>query len=74
MSRRIPALSPKRSFPPAGLLVIPIGNLTALHVVEKAGAPDGGKCLQFADSPRFGNLYDPHACAKLNHFAGTPTR
>jgi hypothetical protein len=56
---------------PPGLNYFPTGNLTALHVVEKAGAPDAGKCLQFADSASYANQYDPHAYAKLNHYAGT---
>ena len=48
-------------------------DTTALGVISKDGAPDGGKCLRSADSPSFANRCDPHVYAKLNHDQGIST-
>ncbi len=57
---------------PAGLRYSPVGDTTAITLVENKQAP-GGRCLQFNDSASMPNRYDPHAFAALNHESGVTT-
>ena len=57
---------------PSGLRYSPVGDTTAITLVENKQAP-GGRCLEFKDSALMPNRYDPHAFALLNHETGVTT-
>lgn len=65
-------LSERLGGQPSGLRYSPVGDTSAIRLIESKTAPDQ-RCIQFTDSAAMVRRFDPHAFVLLNHDSGTTT-